>query len=184
MNVLSLGTIEKKRLVDHLGLDKMMHSFSSLDYLKLDSSNYINLKCQDYHNRVISIEQEYKINDKTEYDEIYGVKIHEITLREMLTLESFYVTKNSTEINKLIRMQPDKRFFFKTFLEFDCTNMCSILAFDSKSMELLLSEKNSQYFSAEFPVIYKNKMEKLDGINYYYSNAIDTASRNNQIKAV
>jgi hypothetical protein len=48
-------------------------------------------------------------------------------------------------------------------------------------MELLLSEKNSQYFSAEFPVIYKNKMEKIDGLNYYYSNAIDTASRNNQI---
>ena len=45
INVLSLGTIEKKRLVDHLGLDKMMHSFNSLDYLKLDSSNYINLKC-------------------------------------------------------------------------------------------------------------------------------------------
>ena len=58
-----------------------------------------------------------------------------------------------------------------------------MLAFDSSAMELLLSEKNSKYFSAEFPVIYRNKMEKKDGINYYYSNAIDTAVKNNQVKA-
>jgi hypothetical protein len=51
-------------------------------------------------------------------------------------------------------------------------------------MEILLSDENSKYFSAEFPVIYKNKMEKKDGVNYYYSNAIDTALRNNQVKAV
>ena len=61
------------------------------------------MKCQDYDNRIISIEQEYKF-DKTDYDQIYGIKIHEITLRELLTLESFYITKTSSEIIKLIRM--------------------------------------------------------------------------------
>ena len=54
--MLSLGTVEKKKLVDFDGDEKMMHSFNSLSFLKLDKSNYINFKCQDYHNRIISIE--------------------------------------------------------------------------------------------------------------------------------
>jgi len=37
-------------------MDKMMHSLDSLSYLKVDSINYINFRCQDYENRVMSIE--------------------------------------------------------------------------------------------------------------------------------
>jgi hypothetical protein len=57
-------------------------------------------------------------------------------------------------------MQPDPKFFYKTFLELDGSNMASILAFDSGCIECLLSDNNKQYFSSEFPIIYKNKMEK------------------------
>jgi hypothetical protein len=76
-------------------------------------------------------------------------------------------------------MQPNPSFFFKAFLEFDLANFCCMLAFNSRAMGVLLSKENSKYFTREFPVIYKNKMEKRDGSGYYYSNAIETALRNN-----
>jgi len=44
-------------------------------------------------------------------------------------------------------MQPNPRFFYKSFLELDGANMVTILAFDSGSMEHLLSEQNEQYFN-------------------------------------
>ena len=62
--------------------------------------------------------------------------------------------------------------------------MASILAFDSGSMASLLDSSNNQYFSDMFPIIYKNKIVKKDGKNYYYTNAIDIALKNNQVKAV
>lgn len=31
------------------------------------------------------------------YDEIYKIKIHEVTLRELLILQSFYVSKTQSE---------------------------------------------------------------------------------------
>jgi len=49
--------------------------------------------------------------------------------------------------------------FYKSFLELNGANMVSILAFDNKSMKILLDEKtNKDYFSEEFPIFYKNKM--------------------------
>ena len=75
-------------------------------------------------------------------------------------------------------------FFFKSFLEFDGANIVSILAFDSKSVANLLSEDNEEYFSEEYPVIYKNKILKKNGKDYFITSAIDTALKNNQIQAV
>ena len=46
-------------------------------------------------------------------------------------------------------------------------------------MESLLDEKNAIYFSEEYPIIYRNKMTKKDGVNHYYTNAIDNALKNN-----
>ena len=57
--------------------------------------------------------------------------------------------------------------------------MVSILAFDSKSIQNLLADKNSYLFNEEFPVIYKVKVIKNKGNNYYYTNAIDNALKNN-----
>jgi hypothetical protein len=64
-------------------------------------------------------------------------------------------------------------------LEFDGSNIVSILAFDSKSVASLLSEENEKFFDAEFPVIYKNKVLKKNGKDYFVTNAIDTALSNN-----
>ena len=76
-------------------------------------------------------------------------------------------------------MQPNPKFFYKTFLELDGTNMASILAFDSSSMSTLLGDHNAEYFSEEYPIIYKNKIQKKTGDDYYYRTPIGISLRNN-----
>ena len=71
-----------------------------------------------------------------------------------------------------------------SFLELDGANMATLLAFDSASMASLLSSENSEYFDEQYPVIYKNKFKKKNGKGFYYTNAIDMALKNNQIRAV
>ena len=85
----------------------------------------------------------------------------------------------------MISIQPNPSFFYQAFLELDCATVVSILAFDTRSMESLLNEKNKQYFSDEYPIIYKNKICKDDSLtHYFYRTAIDVALRNNQIGAL
>ena len=60
--------------------------------------------------------------------------------------------------------------------------MVSILAFDSGSMTHLLSEDNECYFSEEFPIIYKSKVEKKGGHKgNFITTPIDYALKNNQV---
>lgn len=94
MNVVALGNQDTKYLKDNFGLDKILHSLDSLNYLKVDPANYVNCKCQNYENRVISIEQENVREDNSIFNtELYKIKLNEITLRELLILQSFYVSK-------------------------------------------------------------------------------------------
>jgi hypothetical protein len=81
-------------------------------------------------------------------------------------------------------MQPDPRFFYKSFLELDGSNMVSILAFDSTTIAKLLDATHSHLFSEEFPIIYKVKAQKKKGKGYYYTNAIDNALKYNQVEGV
>jgi hypothetical protein len=65
--------------------------------------------------------------------------------------------------------------------------MVSILSFETKSIEYLLQEKFSTYFSSDFPMFYKNKIKKkLSASNQsdkfsggheknFYRSAIDNA---------
>lgn len=90
-----------------------------------------------------------------------------------------------SDILKLVQSQPKPAVFFKSFLELDGSNMASILAFDSRSLKHLLDDKNSQFFSEEFPMFYKNKIIKTNKPGkYFYRSAIDMALRNNQVTAV
>jgi len=90
----------------------------------------------------------------------------------------------------LVKDQPMPQVFYKAFLEFDGSNMVSMLSFDSRSMAHLLDDSNSDYFSETFPIFYRNKIAKNRGKNhqndgkYYYISAIDRALRSNQVKAV
>lgn len=86
----------------------------------------------------------------------------------------------------MVNDQPNPLVFYKSFLEFDGSNMVSILSFDSRSMEYLLQESFSNYFLPDYPIFYRNKIQKgaiKDG-KFFYRNAIDNALRSNQIKAV
>ena len=84
--------------------------------------------------------------------------MNDITLRELLLFFSMYVCGTQSEILELVQEQPTPLIFLKSCLEFDATNMVSILSFDSKSMKTLLSDKNECYFSSEFPIFYINKI--------------------------
>lgn len=195
MNVLALGELRngKRELKDFEGQPKMIHSLDAYKYLKIDKENYINYQCQYYSNRVISIEHEWtktstnakgELERETKYYDIYKVKIHEITLREIMILQAIYLCKTQNEICNLVKKQPNPKFFYKSFLEFDGANLLSMLAFDSGSIEALLHEDNEQYFDPLYPVIYKNKITKKSGKGEYLSSAIDNALRANQVKAV
>ena len=59
--------------------------------------------------------------------------------------------------------------------------MVSILSFDSRSMQYLLKDEFAHYFSEEYPLFYRNKIQKgpSKDQNFFYRSAIDSALRNN-----
>ena len=77
---------------------------------------------------------------KTNFDDIFKIKVHEITLRELLLLQSIYACKTQSEIEMLVRAQPDPKIFFKVFLELGIKSMVSYLAFDNRSIKELLDD--------------------------------------------
>ena len=109
-----------------------------------------------------------------------------MTLRELLLFNSLYLSKTLSDIVDLVNDQPNPQVFYKSFMEFDNTNMVSILSFDSRSMEYLLQDDFSDHFDKQYPIFYRNKIPKgptKDG-KYFYRSAIDNALKNNQVKAV
>ena len=70
-------------------------------------------------------------------------------------------------------MQEKFDIFYQSFLELDRRNLVSILAFDSKTMEILLHEDRAEYFNEDFPIFYRN----VHGSKAM--NAIDVALKNN-----
>jgi len=63
--------------------------------------------------------------------------------------------------------------------------MASILSFDSRSMSYLLSDKFENLFQAEYPIFYKNKIDKGKHVKqkFCYRNALDTAVNFDQNRA-
>lgn len=56
INVVNLGSTPKRKVKDSEGFYKILHSLAASSFLKIDSINYIKFYCQDYNNRIISIE--------------------------------------------------------------------------------------------------------------------------------
>ena len=191
LNILALGAIDKRMVMDENQNERMIHSLESVNYLKVAPENYILFECAQA-NKVISIQSEFSKTDatsgeETNYENVYSIQLHDITLRELLLFQSIYVCKTQSDIVALVEDQPSPSVFYKSFLELDGSNMVSMLSFDSRSMAHLLNDRNSEYFSDAFPIFYRNKISKNgshDGDNYYYISAIDRALRSNQVKAV
>ena len=85
------------------------------------------------------------------------MKVHEITLRELLIIQSLFTCDSQKNIGQLVNSQPNPTVFFKTFLELGFSSMFDFVAFDRTSVKSLLSSDNSDYFSKQFPIFYKNK---------------------------
>ena len=67
----------------------MVHSLESVNFLKVEPRNFILFEFADTANKIISIYQEFDKNPgtdqpETNYEKIYSIKIHDITLRELL----------------------------------------------------------------------------------------------------
>lgn len=60
MWVLSLGVNHKRVINSHDGIEKMVHSLESCDFLKLESNNHILFECQKPEKQLLSIEQEMR----------------------------------------------------------------------------------------------------------------------------
>jgi|TARA_B110000305_G_C19429145_1_gene635298 hypothetical protein len=91
-----------------------------------------------------------------------------------------------SNIVDIVNDQPNPGVFYKSFLELNVANMTSILSFDSRSMKYLLKDEFESFFSKEYPLIYKNKIQKGKPVNcnFFYRSAIDSALKCNQILAV
>lgn len=75
-------------------------------------------------------------------------------------MNSLYLSKTLSDIVEIVQDQPNPTVFYKSCLELDASNMASILAFDSRSMEKLLSEEFEEFFDPTYPIFYKNKIQK------------------------
>jgi hypothetical protein len=88
ITLMSLGTNQKKCVKAESGQEMMIHSLESTNYLKVDPKNFILLEFAT-EQKVISIVQQFtktssKTGDETEFETIYNIRVHDITLRELL----------------------------------------------------------------------------------------------------
>jgi len=86
--VLTLGTSPKKIVKADCGQDKMIHSLDSMNFLKIDNKNFILFEFAK-DKKIINImhqftKQNSKSGDETDFEVVYRIRIHAITLRELL----------------------------------------------------------------------------------------------------
>jgi hypothetical protein len=143
INMLALGEKEGRVVKDNEGQKRFIHSLGSVNYLKIEPTNHLLFACQFYDNRQICVQEQWNDADgQTNFEDIFKVKIHEITLRELLLIQSIYASHTVSDIDKLVNLQPNPTIFFKVFLELKLKNMVGYLAFDSHSISSLLHKKN------------------------------------------
>lgn len=83
----------------------------------------------------------------------------------------------------MIHLQPEVNVFFQSFDEIDMSNMLTILSYDSRPVQTLLSEKNRHLFNSKYPLFYNYKHTNHNG-DVKYQSAIDIALEANQIHSV
>lgn len=83
INIVALGGVEKRAIMDSQGQERMIHSLQSTNYLKVDPENYLLFACAKSEKSEIRVQQEYEKSSgepggegtETEFQEIYGIKI-------------------------------------------------------------------------------------------------------------
>ena len=56
INLIGLGSVQKKACKDAEGTDRMMHTLESCNFLKVDNDNYLLFACQNMQKREISVQ--------------------------------------------------------------------------------------------------------------------------------
>jgi hypothetical protein len=103
VNVLVLGEKENHEVTDVEGQKRLIHALGSCNYLKVEPSNMIYFSCQFYEDRQIWIQEQYEtIDGETRFEDIYKIKIHESTLRELLLINSIYSCGTQNDISLLV----------------------------------------------------------------------------------
>lgn len=120
---------------------------------------------------------------QTFFDTIYCLRVTTPSLQQLIIMKSFYECSKGSDILKLIKQQPNPQLFYNSFFETNLTNFASILASDSNCTKTLLSSEFSEYFSEEFPIIFKLAMPQEDG-TIIEKSAIDIALANDQAISV
>lgn len=72
--------------------------------------------------------------------DIYKIKLWNLTLRELFLLRSIYVCKTYSQVVDIVTMQPNPKIFYKSCLDLNGSNMISMLSFDSRTISHLLSD--------------------------------------------
>ena len=85
-----------------------------------------------------------------------------------------YYCDTPKDVQDLCNLQEKFDIFYQSFLELDRRNLVSVLAFDSKTIKILLHEDRNEYFDDEFPIFYRNLHTGGKQMN-----AIDIALNNN-----
>ena len=165
--MINVSSNPPRMITDNLGEKRMMHPLGTVSYLKLEPTNHICFRNQFYDNRRICIQDQFNdIRGNTQFEDIYKIKIHEPTLRELLMIQSIYCCGTVSEVTEIVRDQPTPAIFFKVFLELELKNLLSYLAFDRRSIEHLLKNDVEKHIDPAFPIFFKNNDQK---------SAIDTA---------
>lgn len=87
MSLLALGVKDSRIVKDKDGNRRMIHSLGSCNYLKIESTNHLLYAFQFYENRQICVQEQYVDTDgSTYFEDIFRIKIFEVTLRELLLL--------------------------------------------------------------------------------------------------
>jgi hypothetical protein len=100
INLLALSDKKSKVVKDYQGFNRMIHSLGSCNYLKIEPNNHLLFACQFYENRQVCIQHQYLDGaNQTVFSDIYRIKVWEITLRELMLLQSIYACKNQSDIS-------------------------------------------------------------------------------------
>tara|TARA_B110000285_G_C14987479_1_gene544584 strand:- start:165 stop:986 length:822 start_codon:yes stop_codon:yes gene_type:complete len=154
----------------------MLHALGRSNYLRIENTNHVQFRCQFQENRRICVQEQFVDGaGQTQFDDIYGLKISEPTLRELMLIQSIYTAKTPTDVATLVAEQPTPRIFYKTFLELGCKSLLSFLAFDRRAIGCLLDDSKTRALDRTYPLIYKNP----DG-----HSALDNALELNQLQSV
>jgi len=88
INVFALGSTQKREIIDFEGNPRMMNSLESMNYLKLDPTNVLVFANQNMAKREVVVQQVSKDTKKDVaiFTDLFAVKIHAITLRELLLI--------------------------------------------------------------------------------------------------